>query len=285
MKRSRNLRITELLRSRNSPSGVDLAANGAQAPEESLSQRKPRKGAGNRVARRTRKIKKMSFFTSRTGKNLNKLNKSSVLKKRRIVFLEDEAGIFEDRKGLLLKTIPQKNDNDIDSEPEIISLGVRFLHRKLLQSIARECDLLRPKKNSRRKKRARKVEPGKRNSKIQDYFCPSRNFNTPSERRVSGNDFAYINSIMSSTRQNKVNFGPALPFATVFSKNSLARNSKGRGWGDGKTKTSLLTFNTDLSGTAGKVWSRKDSSLAKQLEAHKASLGSMFLESPHFRKA
>jgi hypothetical protein len=221
-------------------------------------------------------------MTSRTGRNLNKFNGTSILKKQQIPYLEDEDSVFTEKQELLNKTISQKNDNDIDSEPEIIMMGVKYLHRKLLQAISKEQQDSR--KRIKRVKKIKKVE--RQNNKIQDYFCRQAPcFNTPSDRRVSVNDMAYLNSIMSSHKTNKMSFGRNIPVSTVFSKNSIFNDSKktnsSKFWLEGTLKKSMNTVNTDLCTTIGKVWSRKDST---QVNMHNESLGSMFMESPHRRK-
>ena len=247
-----------------------------------LSSRKPKAQNSKKIQRRkTRKIRKKSFVTSRTGRNLSKFNKTSVHKKQQILYLEDEDLVFTENQELLNKTISQKNDNDIDSEPEIIMLGVKYLHRKLVQAISREQESSR--KRIRRVKKMKKVE--RQNNKIQDYFSrQAPSFNTPSDRRVSVNDMAYLNSIMSSHKATKMSFGPSIQVSTVFSKNSnftdLKKNNSGKFWIEGVQKMSTNTVNTDIFTTAGEVWSRKDSS---QINLHNESLGSMFLESPHRR--
>lgn len=289
MKRARNLRISELLKSKNKTADADEKGRADQRKTDSITVKWPKTGQQSATAKRARRIKKMSFFTSRTGRNLNRLNKMGVLRKRRIAYLEDENGIFLDQEQLLQKTIPQKNDNDVDSEPEIILMGVKYLHRKLLQSISRERELLRAQKCSRKKKRIRKMEPQRKNAKIQDFFCQAPSFNTPSDRRVSVNDIAYLNSIMSSHKQNKLNYNQMRPISTVLSNQSSLNESKllssGKFWIEGKQKTSMHTFNTNLSTIAGKIWSRKDSSQGKRDDAQKESVGSMFMESPYLRKA
>lgn len=287
MKRARNLRITELLKCKDKRADSDKRTKSDLQRADAASGKRSKTKGQIGSSKRTCRIKKMSFYTSRTGRNINRLNKTGVLRKRRISYLEDESEIFLDKKKLLHKTIPQKNDNDVDSEPEIILMGVKYLHRKLLQSISKERELSRVQKCSRRKKRIRKMEPKNKNTKIQDFFCQAPNFNTPSDRRVSVNDIAYLNSIMSSHKQNKKNLYQNRPVSTVFSNNSLFNDSKlvssGKFWIETKSKTSMHTVNANLSTIAGKIWSRKDSSQGKKGNGKKQSIASMFLESPQMK--
>jgi hypothetical protein len=238
------------------------------------------------LKKKIKKIRKKSFITSRTGRNINKNKGLNVVKKKQISYWEDEDYVFTKKKDLLNKTISQKNDNDIDSEPEIIMMGVKYLHRKLLQAICKE-----KKDSEKRIKRVRKIKKvdKKKNNKIQDYFSrQAPSFNTPSDRRVSVNDIAYLNSIMSSNKTNKMSFCRNLKTSTDFSNFSIFNDSKksnsGKFWIEGKQKNSLKTLNTDLNTTVAKVWSRKDSNQFKNIENMNGSLGSMFMESPHRRK-
>ena len=238
-----------------------------------------------KLSRKIKKKRKISFNTSQTGKNLNKLRKSAVLKKRKMPFLEDEELIFPKGLHLLSKTISQKNDNDVDSEPEIIVLGVRFLHRKLLQSICKEKEIL---KSQNKVRKTKKAEMRKKDKKIQDYFS-SQTFNTPSERRISVNDMTYLNSIISSQKKTKVKLTHNASGSTVMSNSSVFADSRNlsliRPWGEGKHKRSKLTVNTDQTSLVQTNADRKHSSFIFSSELMKGSLGSMFTESPNFRKA
>jgi hypothetical protein len=236
-------------------------------------------------SKKIKKIRKISFHTSQTGRNLSKLRKSPVLKKKRMSYLEEEDTVYTSGQKYLEKTITQKNDNDIDSEPEIIMMGVKYLHSRLVHSIQKEREIIRRKQNLNK---SRRVQNKKKTKKLPEYFHQkTHNFNTPSDRRISVNDRAYLSSIITSqnhsaARRFKVNTSQC----TTRSNNSLFLESKNKTssalWGQSKQKTSMMTMATDSQGKSNS--SRKGSGTFGNEILLSGSLGSMFLESPHRKK-
>lgn len=240
----------------------------------------------NKNSKKIKKIRKISFHTSRTGKNLFKLRKTQVLKIKRLNFLEEERRVFTHGHQLLNKTISQKNDNDIDSEPEIILMGVKYLHSKLVQSIHKEQEIFQKKQKLQK---ARRLQSKKKSKKLPEYFTNKQhNFNTPSDRRISVNDRAYLSSIMTSqiqsaARRFKVNTSQC----TVKSNASYLLDSKNktssRFWIGSKQKNSMMTMNTDFPCQGNS--SRKGSGAFANETLLRDSIGSMFFGSPNVKKA
>ena len=231
--------------------------------------------------KKTKRIKKISFVTSRTGRNLSKLKKKTIFRKKKLVFFEDEKNVFVKNHHMIHKTISQKNDNDIDSESDIIIMGVKYLHRKLIQSISKQQEI---RKYQKKMQKAKKIEASRKNTKIQDYFKNQPlSFNTPSSRRVSVNDIAYLNSIMSAQRSVKTGMSRILGESTVVSKNSvLTDKASSKFWLETKNKTSAQTRHSNLKTFNAR--SRKGSGNFINEGAFKTSLGSMFSECPNLKK-
>lgn len=160
-----------------------------------------------RVAKTKRIRKNIRFYPSRTGKNLELQRGKTFLKFKKIRYLEDENQIFKDKRGLLKETIHQKNDNDVDSEPEIVKLGTEYLYRKLNQSIQKERELYFQQNSlARRAERSKPVEK-KPEVQISDFFKRSKmNFNTPSDNRHPTNDAYYVSSMIEQQKKYSSNF-------------------------------------------------------------------------------
>jgi hypothetical protein len=166
------------------------------------------------VSKKSKRIeKKIRFFTSRTGKFLDQNKRKNIRQFRKIKFLEDDSYILKDKRGLITQTIEQKNDNDVDSEKEIVDLGVQFLYKKLSQAIRNEQE--KKKINERMQTRRIFKEKQKqiknqqkryiisRNWQIPDFFGNNsiKNFPTPNDRKISTNDASYISSIIQQNRK------------------------------------------------------------------------------------
>lgn len=132
---------------------------------------------------------------------------------RNIRFLEDESHILKDRRGLITQTIEQKNDNDIDSEKEIVNLGVQYLCKKLYIAIKNEKEKIKinermqTRRIFKQKQKKYKLQQKKnlfiKNSQIPDFFANNsqQNFPTPNDRKISVNDATYISSIIQNSRK------------------------------------------------------------------------------------
>lgn len=168
----------------------------------------------NLVPKKTKRIeKKIRFFTSRTGKFLDQNKRKNIRQFRKIKFLEDDSLILKDKRGLITQTIEQKNDNDVDSEKEIVDLGVQYLYRKLSHAIRNE----KEKKKINERMQTRRIFKEKqkqiknqqkkyiisRNWQIPDFFNNNsiQTFSTPNDRKISTNDASYISSIIEQNRK------------------------------------------------------------------------------------
>ena len=166
------------------------------------------------LLRRSKKIgKKIRFFASRTGQFLDQNKGRNIRKFRKIKFLEDESFILKDKRGLITQTIEQKNDNDIDSEKEIVNLGVKYLYKKLYQAIRTEKEKIKNDKRMQTRrifklkqeklKNQQKKLSYSNNRQISEFFnnVSIQNFPTPNERKISCNDATYISSIIEKNRK------------------------------------------------------------------------------------
>jgi len=279
----KNLRIDELLsRQKNAP-GTQRTARNSERRTAKASKKNSLVGV-SRLSKKIKKVRKLSFNRSQTGKNLSKLRANSITKKKKMAFLEDDSSVFTAGQHFLEKTINQKNDNDIDSEPEIIRLGVKYLHSKLVHSIVKEREVLKTKAKIRK---ARRFQSRSKAPQIPEYFAQAPCFNTPSDRRVSINDRTYLHSIISS-QQPKPKFqlcstrGSSQSKALAFPGSQ--NKSSSRFWVDAKNKTSMLTMATEVSSQGVQTRSRRGSGIFLNGEVLKTSIGSMFMNSPHIRK-
>ena len=279
---TQNSRIDAYLKPKSKLSDKEKSSKALRKKTNSSKTKKNKISQTKRISKKSKRIKKITFSTSRTGRNLNRHNKKTIIKKKKLIFVEDEKKIFLKGHQLLNKTISQKNDNDIDSESDIIIMGVRYLHRKLVQAISKEQEICRTQQ------KAEKLKKEKKSSKIQDYFRnQTLSFNTPNNRRVSVNDIAYLNSIMSAQRSGRRRLDKIMPESTVVSKNSvITENGSTKFWLDSKQKISTQTKNTNIKTTLAKEIKshRKGSGNFSYREARNESLKSMFLESPNLRK-
>lgn len=168
----------------------------------------------NLISKKSKRInKKIQFFTSRTGKLLDQRRGKNIRKFRKIKFLEDDNLILKDKRGLITQTIEQKNDNDIDSEKEIVHLGVKYLCKKLFQAIKNEKEKkkinerMQTRKIFKEKQKQMKIQQKKnifsRNCQIPDFFTKNscRTFLTPNDRKISNNNASYISSIIQQNRK------------------------------------------------------------------------------------
>ena len=160
-------------------------------------------------------------------------------------------------------------------------MGVKYLHRKLVQSISKQKEIRKYKKKMQK---AKKIEETRKNSKIQDYFRNQPiSFNTPSNRGISVNDIAYLNSIMSAQRSVKTGIGKIMGESTVISNNSiLTGKDSSKFWLETKNKTSAQTRHTHIKTINTR--NRKGSGNFITEGTFKNSIGSMFSECPNLKK-
>lgn len=108
--------------------------------------------------------------------------------------MEDESRVFLDASALLQRTIPQKSDNDVDSEDEIIKLGVKFLARSFYSALIDERESLRSS-FLRRQISAKKIREAETRNPA-GASQRKQTFHTPTDRRVYVNGQNYLKTLM-----------------------------------------------------------------------------------------
>lgn len=211
----------------------------------------------------------MRFYTSRTGRNLEQNPRQF----QKLKFMEDEDRVFKDKMKLLQRTIPQKSDNDVDSEDEIIKLGVKFLARSFYSSLVSERESIRSL-YMRRRVSAQRIRKAER-KRPQRATARQAVFRTPSDRKIFVNSQNYVKTLM---KQQKVNQKPSMLDSIFKSRTKLDQVSTQAQYKFGsnqKTEMKGLKRTTDTRAEA--YTSGRKESLLRRNDESMNSLNSLFV--------
>ena len=211
----------------------------------------------------------MRFYTSRTGRNLEQEPRQF----QKLRFMEDEDRVFTDKMRLLQRTIPQKSDNDVDSEDEIIKLGVKFLARSFYSSLLSERQSLRSL-YMRRRVSAQRIRKAER-LRPQRVAHRQAVFQTPSDRKTFVNGQNYVKTLI---KQQKVNQKPSMLDSIFKSRTKLDNASNHAQYRFGSNqKTELRGMKRTTDTRAEAYTSGRKESLMMRNDESMNSLNSLFV--------